>query len=155
MKKFGIFIMAACLMLQPAAVSADEPENVSEAETITAIASGGQSSTVRYHRESTFIVTVPKTIMLDSDTKSASYTVSVQGDIMGDTKLIVKPDDAVTLRDAKGKSDVTGTVTQDRTEFVWRDIIDMVTAAGTVKAAGLSAGDWTGSLMFSISLSGE
>ena len=155
MKKFGIFIMAVCLMLQPVAVYADEPENVSEAETITATASGGQSSTVRYHRESTFIVTVPKTIVLDSDTKSASYTVSVQGDIMGDTKLIVKPDNVVTLCDAKGKSDVTGTVTQDLTEFVWNDIINTVTAAGTVEAAGLSAGDWTGFLKFSISLSAE
>ena len=147
--------MAVCLMLQPVAVYADEPENVSEAETITATASGGQSSTVRYHRESTFIVTVPKTIVLDSDTKSASYTVSVQGDIMGDTKLIVKPDNVVTLCDAKGKSDVTGTVTQDLTEFVWNDIINTVTAAGTVEAAGLSAGDWTGFLKFSISLSAE
>lgn len=151
MKKFGIFIMAACVMLQPVMVSADEPGDVPE--TITATMPSDQQSTVRYYRESTFTVTVPKTIMLDSETKSASYTVSAQGDIMGDMKLVVRPDATVVLSDAKGKSDVTGTVTQDVTEFVWSDIINAVTAAGMVEAAGLSAGDWTGSLMFSISLS--
>lgn len=84
---------------------------------------GTGHSTVTYTQESTFTVTIPKNIALQSD-KQASYEVSVTGDIQGNQKVEVTPATSFTLSDSHGKNDVTASVSQKKTLFASDEIKD-------------------------------
>lgn len=56
------------------------------------------------------------------------------------------------MKDAKGKSDVTATITQTTTEFNAESVnqADGASTTGNVSAPDLTAGSWTGALNFVI-----
>lgn len=117
-------------------------------------AAGTGESKVTYTQESAFTVTIPKNIALQSD-KQASYEVSVIGDIQGNQKVEVKPAESFMLKDSHGKTDVTATVTQSKTSFASDEIKDSEHPAkttGTISAPGLTSGDWSGQLNFTVGI---
>lgn len=98
---------------------------------------------------SAYSVTVPKRIVIDAETKRADYTVSVSGDIYGNSELTVIPDNSFVLT-SDGKDDVTATVTQDKMLWVQDDMGTV--ANGTVTAEDLTAGQWAGTFTFHIGI---
>ena len=112
-----------------------------------------QAATIAYNQASRFTVSIPKAITLDSD-KAAIYTIGVTGDINGNEGVYVTPDSEVVLSDANGKPSVTGTVSQEKTLFLSDEFTseNQATGNGKVCAAGLTAGDWTGTLNFAINM---
>lgn len=107
------------------------------------------SSVVKYEQEASFVVTIPKSIILGSD-KKASFTVSTSGDLCANEVLNVIPDSSVILHDRNGKTDVTGTVSIDKTIFQYTDVSTWTTANGLIDASSLTAGNWSGNINFEI-----
>ena len=103
---------------------------------------------------SNFFVTLPKTIKLDSTTKSGNYTVSVSGDLTGDGVVTVTPDTAFAMKQT-AKDDVTATVTQEKTAFSCQDLLDSgeaaaVSTTGNISVSDLTSGHWEGILNFNV-----
>ena len=99
-----------------------------------------------------FTITIPKEIVMDGETATATYEVNVVGDIAGDQTITVDPDDNFLLSEAGGKADVTCTVTQDDVTFTSSQIavVDGKTVEGSLAAPDLTAGDWAGKFNFTI-----
>ena len=114
-------------------------------------ASGSKAAVVKYDQASSFTVTIPKSIVLDSN-KTANYNVKVKGDILGNEIITVIPDQTVTLNDANGKDPVTGNIAQEKTEFSSTEVnqIDGTKTNGNIAADNLTSGDWSGNFTFSI-----
>lgn len=108
--RFLSFLSALCMVTAQSvpALAADSTQETNIA--------GKQSAIVNYEQASAFSVTIPKAIVLNSD-KNAAYNVKVKGDIAGNESVTVIPDATVTLNDANGKTPVTGTIDQVKTEF--------------------------------------
>lgn len=111
---------------------------------------------VTYTQDSTFSVTIPKTVELDSS-KTQDYNVTVVGDIASNEKITVVPDASFLMEDQSGasvlKDDVTATVTQAKQEFVYSEISgEGMTTGGNIDAKDLTAGSWKGKFNFAISL---
>jgi len=102
---------------------------------------------------SEFKVTIPKHITLDGATKKGTYNVSVEGDIAGKETIKVIPDEAVTLS-SKDKTDVIGTIAQDKTKWSYNEILsdNKVLGNGLIDANKITAGAWNGTFNFNISL---
>lgn len=113
--------------------------------------SGSKAAVVKYDQASSFTVTIPKSIVLDSN-KTATYNVKVKGDILGNEIITVVPDQTVTLNDANGKTPVTGTIDQVKTEFLCNEIAadDGCSTDGKITADSLTSGDWSGVFKFEI-----
>jgi hypothetical protein len=115
---------------------------------------------VTYTQESSFTVTIPKTVDLGED-KTTDYEVNVVGDIASNEKITVKPDATFKMVDQSNatvkKADVTATVTQATQEFVYSDInVDGgKTVPGNIDAQDLTAGSWKGTFNFAIALETE
>ena len=110
-----LLVLAALITMTPTmpTMAAENPDNTTTQEATT---TGTQGATVTYQQDSAFTVTIPKTITLGQN-KSATYDVKVKGDIAGNETVTVTPDATIQLTDSNGKAAVTGTVTQDITEF--------------------------------------
>lgn len=124
------------------------------AEDTQTISENGVSQTVvTYAQQSDFTVTIPKKIPLGGD-QDAIYTVEVSGDIYADQKVTVTPDATVTMADSHGKDSISATVSQEMTDFDSTSVSasNGVATNGSIKASGLSAGEWTGTLNFNIKL---
>lgn len=132
------------------------PITAAAVTTTTATTAGQQTSTVTYESDSTFSVTIPKAVIINSD-KTGKYTISVKGDLLANQKLTVTPDSTVTMsiiesqKTTNGKSDVTATVSQQKTSWAYNECSSTASSTtGTITATGLSAGSWTGALNFTI-----
>lgn len=165
-KKLHSLLLAGvmtCSMLVPATAFAASSYTNSTAsvtnESYTTDTSNA-ACTVDAEVASEFSVTIPKTITLNGDTKSADYTVSVSGDIAGDEYILVKPEASFAMKQS-GKDDVTATVTQNKNAL--RDANSTIVLGenetkigsnvqGTVSAQGLTAGRWSGAFNFEIAL---
>jgi hypothetical protein len=113
-------------------------------------ASGSKTAVVKYDQASSFTVTIPKSIVLDSN-KTATYNVKVKGDILGNEIITVVPDATVTLNDANGKDPVTGNIAQEKTEFSSTEVnTNSGNTTGSVLANDLTSGDWSGNFKFVI-----
>ena len=112
-----LLVLAAFVTMIPTipTMAAENPDNETSS-TQTTTETGTQNSVVKYDQASAFTVTIPKSIALSSS-KSAEYTVKVQGDVIGNEIITVTPDASVTLSDSNGKNPVTGDITQEKTEF--------------------------------------
>lgn len=124
---------------------------------------GSKDATVLYDMSADYTITIPKTIKLDS-TKETDYSVKVEGDIPSDEKVHVAPVDAI--EDADGvnfymkdqstvlpKSDVTATVTQDKTEWSFKEVANGTeTTDNKVSATDLTSGTWKGNFAFEINM---
>lgn len=89
----------------------------------------------------------------DSGEYKCIVAVKVQGNIAGNEKVCVVPDSTVTLTQP-GKVDITGTVTQSKTDFTYEDLKEGTVAQTTtdISASDLSAGEWTGRYSYAVSL---
>lgn len=97
---------------------------------------------------SSFVVTIPKRIVLDSD-GCATYTVSMLGDIKGSEYVRVRPkltDGGILLTESGGKQAVTAVVTQLTTDFPISG-----SSEGRI-TADITAGNWRGVLEFELAL---
>lgn len=115
---------------------------------------GIKSATINYFQDSSFTITVPKSIALDSS-KTATYNINVKGDINGNETIVVQPDTNIVMSDANGKPDVLATVAQEKTDFTVSDVMansgEGTSTTGNIWA-DLTAGNWSGVLNFTISI---
>lgn len=149
-RKLVPLCMAAMMMCSSLSVNAAESQSFSSADI-------GESTTgkseVLYSQDSDFTVTIPKKIALGT-AKTAQYDVSVKGSVRADESVTVKPDETFSMNETAGrKAAVTATITQADTAWSCAEITDAGTVkSGSVTAAGLTAGDWSGELVFHINM---
>ncbi len=149
-----LLVLAALITMTPTVptLAAENLDNTIQEATTT----GNQGATVIYQQDSAFTVTIPKTITLGQN-KSATYNVKVKGDISGNETITVTPDATVQLTDSNGKAAVTGTITQDITEFA-ADQVNLPDGGGitgNIVANDLTSGDWSGNFEFAIGVNKE
>ena len=146
-----LLVLAAIMTLTPTVptMAAENTNNTTQEATTT----GTQGATITYEQDSAFTVTIPKTITLGQN-KSAIYDVKVKGDISGNETVTVTPDATLQLTDSNGKAAVTGTITQDITEFAANQVNlpDGGSTTGNIVANGLTSGDWSGNFEFAIGI---
>ena len=142
----------------------------------------GDECLVTVERASSFTVVIPEKITLvgskDSENK-ADYNVTVTADMPGDAQINVVPntasktilDGSATQKDnfadgsgtfamleAAGiKNNITATIEQADTSWTVKadgtdDVIDAVAKAGKVSVADLTAGEWSNTINFDISV---
>ena len=149
-----LLVLAAIMTMTPTipTMAAENPDNTTQEATTT----GTQGATITYQQDSAFTVTIPKTITLGQN-KSAIYNVKVKGDIAGNETVTVTPDATVQLTDSNGKAAVTGTITQDITEFAADQVNlpDGGSTTGNIVANDLTSGDWSGNFEFAIDVNKE
>lgn len=160
-------LMAATMVMGSAmpvfaATTATDTVNETQAENGTT-----REAEVTYTQSSTFTVTIPKTIVLDGQSKTSDYNVNVKGDISSDKQVTVAPQDAIDSIDginfymkdqssaAKKKADVEANVAQ--AETVWSsaevDVANVgTTKTGNVASPKISAGSWRGVFTFDIAM---
>ena len=101
----------------------------------------------------TFSVVIPKTIIIDGQTKNATYQVSVKGDIGGLDTITITPDTILALEQF-GKENIVANVSQTKTTFTYEDGMTSETpfvTNGSIVAPNMSAGSWKGQFNFAIS----
>lgn len=130
--------------------STTEEENLEEIE-------------VTYKQSSSYFVTIPKTIALDSE-KKAAYSVRVTGDIGADQCVYVAPIDGIPstedtdfyMKDQateNKKSDVVATVTQSKLHWSSEEVAKGYEETdNSVSAPDLTAGTWEGLFQMAIRL---
>lgn len=116
---------------------------------------------VTYQQSSSYTVTIPKTIALDTK-KQAAYSVKVSGEIGSDQRVYVAPVDKITdsenldfyMSDLSGKKEnVVATVTQSKTYWSSEDVANSYEETNnSVSAPDLSAGTWEGTFQVEIRL---
>ena len=148
-----LLVLAALVTMIPTipTMAAENLDNETPS-TQTTTETGTQNSVVKYDQASAFTVTIPKSIALSSS-KSAEYTVKVQGDVIGNEIITVTPDTSVILSDSNGKDPVTGDISQEKTEFSSTEVNTRSgggTATGSILANNLTSGDWSGNFKFVI-----
>lgn len=119
---------------------------------------------VTYQQSSSYAVTIPKTIALDTK-KQAAYSVKVSGDIDANQRVYVAPVDGITdsenldfyMKDLSGKkADVVATVTQNKTYWGSEDVANAYEETkNCVSAPDLTAGTWEGTFQVEIRLETE
>lgn len=142
-------LLTACMLLQSTSVfAADSTQSVSSA--------GTQTCTVDMTVDSTFSVTIPKSIVLDGSTGAGSYTVKCTGDLGYKDCIKVVPDTTFNLSDGSANT-IKATITQEKTGFVRTD---RTPGTGQVKigtditgkiASTPQPGIWNGTFNFTIS----
>lgn len=118
---------------------------------------------VTYKQSSSYNVTIPKTITLDT-TKQAVYSVKVTGDIDANERVHVVPVDGISntegvdfymkdqTPDSK-KADVVATVSQSKLYWNSAEVAEGYEAANnSVSAQDLTAGNWKGTFQVAINL---
>lgn len=151
-------LCAAMLMTNITPVFAATIENQS-----TSNETDSKETEVLYNKSASYFVTIPKTIVLDSD-KTSAYGVKVDGDIPSDQEVYVSPIDEITDREGfnfymhdqstkNAKADVVADVTQSK--FYW-DFEDAANGYeetdNSISATGLSSGVWKGTFDFEINM---
>lgn len=119
---------------------------------------------VTYQQSSSYAVTIPKTIALDTK-KQAAYSVKVSGDIDANQRVYVAPVDGIAdsenidfhMKDLSGKKeDVVATVTQNKTYWSSEDVANSYEETqNCVSAPDLTAGTWEGTFQVEIRLETE
>ena len=122
-----------------------------------------KSVEVTYDKSASYFVTIPKTIVLDSN-KESTYSVKVEGDIPSDKNVYVAPVDAISqtneidfyMKDQSTKNikaDVVATVTHNKDTWDFEDASSGYEETNnSVSALGLSSGEWNGTFNFNINL---
>ena len=122
-----------------------------------------KSVEVTYDKSASYFVTIPKTIVLDSN-KESTYSVKVEGDIPSDKNVYVAPVDAISqtneidfyMKDQSTKNikaDVVATVTHNKDTWDFEDASSGYEETNnSISALGLSSGNWKGTFNFNINL---
>lgn len=117
-----------------------------------------QSVSVTYIQESVFTISIIKNVTIknnnENNTKSATYQISVSGDIAGNKAVNVNlTNNQINLTNSNGKPAVQADVVLDKTIFPYNEIITTpAVSSGTIEANSLSSGNWTGTITFNINL---
>lgn len=106
------------------------PVSAATSETTSISSDGTQSTNVVANITSHFTVTIPKQITLDGRSKSANYTVSINGELASNETVSVVPDSTF-LMSSVNKADQTATVTQDKQEWTCEET--GISGTGTVR----------------------
>jgi len=118
---------------------------------------------VHYNQASSYFVTIPKVITLDTD-KRALYSVEVSGDIAAEQCVYVAPVDGISSTESidfymedqspeNKKADVVATVTQNKLHWNSEEAANGYEEADNlVNAPDLTAGDWKGIFHMEIKL---
>lgn len=118
---------------------------------------------VTYDKSASYFVTIPKTIVLDSN-KESTYSVKVEGDIPSDKNVYVAPVDAISQTNEidfymhdqgtkNTKADVVATVTHNKDTWDFEDASSGYEETNnSISALGLSSGEWNGTFNFNINL---
>ena len=122
-----------------------------------------KSVEVTYDKSASYFVTIPKTIVLDSN-KESTYSVKVEGDIPSNKNVYVAPVDAISqtneidfyMKDQSTKNikaDVVATVTHNKDTWDFEDASSGYEETNnSISALGLSSGNWKGTFNFNINL---
>ena len=102
-------------------------------------------------------VGVPTVIILNGTPTATGeykgkYTVSVEGDMSGDSTLMVQPKENSFTLAQNGKDDMNAMISQEKTAFSSEDLANEVQTTGEVSAVGLTAGSWHGQTSFLIQM---
>lgn len=157
MKKIKILpsLLTVCLIFAPsfvsyASVTSDETGDSIENVTYSEVEKSGENATNVYallHSE--YNITIPKTVVLNGDTKEANYIVKAEGDIAGYEILNIVPSSSFKLY-SKNKSAVDASISQDITSWTYDTL--GTDGNGKISAPKLSAGNWNGNFDFNIEL---
>lgn len=106
--------------------------------------------------DSNIITGVPTSIIVsgkanDNGENIGMYSVKASGDIAGNKELTITPKSESVVLTQKGKNDVTAHISQEKTTFSSDELANGASSTGKVTAS-LSAGSWSGSTEFIISL---
>lgn len=122
-----------------------------------------KSVEVTYDKSASYFVTIPKTIVLDSN-KESTYSVKVEGDIPSNKNVYVAPVDAISQTNEidfymhdqgtkNTKADVVATVTHNKDTWDFEDASSGYEETNnSISALGLSSGEWKGTFNFNINL---
>lgn len=115
------------------------------------VAAETKSCKVTYSQTSTYSVTIPENVSLGTD-KTGTYNVTVSGEIASNKKVVVAPETSFTMTNKDNTSEkVTANVTQV-TDWSASEVATKTKKTGTIEAQDLTAGNWEGSLTFTIDL---
>ncbi len=114
---------------------------------------------------STYSVKIPKTVVLNGADGSGAYRIGVKGNIAGNQTITVAPVDKDAEKEGVNfslaeqgtvsqKSNITASIEQAKTAFVQSEIsaTDWTTTDATISAPAITAGAWTGTFDFNISI---
>ena len=122
-----------------------------------------KSVEVTYDKSASYFVTIPKTIVLDSN-KESTYSVKVEGDIPSNKNVYVAPVDAISQTNEidfymhdqgtkNTKADVVATVTHNKDTWDFEDASSGYEETNnTISATNLTAGNWKCTFNFNINL---
>lgn len=146
-----------------ATFNADESDTGTENEWATD-ESNLANVEVTYTQSSSYSVTIPKTIALDSK-KQAVYSVKVTGDIDTNQRVYVSPVDAIAdteevdfyMKDQNGKkTDVIAMVTQNKLYWDSEEVVSGYEETNnSISAPDLTSGSWKGTFQVEIKLQTE
>lgn len=142
-----VLVLSLILTSSTVAYAADNKEVTSN---------GSSGAEVNLSVPSTFSVLIPKTITLEGNPGTATYTVGVKGDIDGNEQVQVIPASSMTLTNDV-KPSITASVAQVRTAWAYDDLSTSTYdyTSGTITGGDASAGKYVGTLMFTINLVDE
>lgn len=125
-----------------------------KAEYLEVYEPGETSVSVVYEKAASFSVLIPKKLQIDEISKKTEYEIQIKGDLGGTQILRVEPNESFKMNDTIGnKDEVEAQVVQAKTGWTYREISnDYQIFKGTVSAEAMSAGSWTGTLIFTIDL---
>ena len=119
---------------------------------------------VTYTQSSSYFVTIPKTITLDSK-KQATYSIKVTGDIDTNQRVYVAPVDAISntenidfyMKDQNSKKDdVVATVKQNKLYWDSEEVeLGYEETDNSISAPDLTSGTWKGTFQVEIKLQSE
>ena len=114
---------------------------------------GDQTVPIQANMPESYTVTLPTSITLNN-TKEQTYGVTVKGDILDTTTISVEPDATFTLQRQNSSSNTTANVVQTKTSWSADEVntSEGTTTSGTIQVPGLTAGDWSGTLNFTVSV---
>lgn len=113
-----------------------------------------QAVSVVYNVPSEIYVIIPKTISLVKmdDKLSGTYVIDCSNSKLAiDETIVVKPSDSFVLKDKYKSDTINVDVKQNETNFCEKNVMS---ATGTLSAdaTNISAGTWTGKMLFTIKL---
>ena len=113
---------------------------------------------VSVSQASSFSLKIPKKIILNGkygEENSGDYEVEVEGNLAADEIVSVTPVQTAFNLSSPGKANIEATVVQNKTGFTYSDGVRIggpIASAGTVKAEGMTAGEWHGGYQFNVNL---
>lgn len=113
------------------------------------------NSSVTAEVESSYIVSIPKSIELDVNTigvGTGNYTCYAYGDIEATSSVYIVPSSQFTMTKDSSDDSTIATVSQDKTEWEYNDMNSEspVVGNGSISTNGLTAGNWNGVFYFNI-----